>query len=576
MKLGRNLLWGTSARALVAGLVLGLVGTVSDVQAGTWSTKPGTTAAASEIDISSSVFPATTCLVIVAVAAGDPNGPITSLTADLSGLPQGNDATFVTNSTNTAGTLIWHPGDAATGVFTVTFTATANGQSASTTQAIDVARLFQALGFFQWAPTLADTGTFTVTFTALASDGETGSLVWPLTVLNQSTITPNHARTDERLSPQAPTRGPIVSIGGSCGGCGGGGETDTVIVNGQFTDSFEFFLNATDPDGGSIVSFTADTTDLPPDNTAGFGANITRAQAGGPYSGVAGVPVEFNGGGSVNPGPFFVWDFGDSKIGDGATPSHVYTSPGTYRVTLVTCDNPALTLLGDCSTTSVVIRDALPARAFVADGHRSTPGTPGSQSLCVQIEPVGGAYDNAQVDMSTIWMYSGVPGSTAHIAARSGKTVVLEDRDRNGVQEISACFGREDLRSLFGSLQDRQSVPVTIVGKVATGGTFSAKLDLTLVETGGQLASSVRPNPLQIAGSISFETWTPGPVKVLLFDLSGRLVRTLLDQSRAASGHHEVPIDARDNRGRSLARGIYFYRVQAADGVATGRLTILE
>ena len=316
---------------------------------------------------------------------------------------------------------------------------------------------------------------------------------------------------------------------------------------------------------------------LPPGNTATFTAILgASAKAGGPYSGVAGIPVEFNGGASS--GSPFTWDFGDSKIGDGVMPSHTYTSPGTYRVTLVV-DGPDASgglSLADCDATPVVISDGLPARAFIADGHRSTPDSPGGQPLCIQIEPVNGDYDNMQVDLSTIRMYSGVPGSTVPIAALSGKAMVAGDRDRNGIQEITACFGREDLRDLLDGTQGRQTVPVTIVAEVMTGGTLRASLDLHPVRTGNSLAGSVHPNPLRQAGTVAFETAKPGPIKVLLFDLNGRLVRTLLDQPYATTGRHEIPIDGRDARGRRLASGIYLYRVQAAEGVDTGRLMILQ
>lgn len=173
-------------------------------------------------------------------------------------------------------------------------------------------------------------------------------------------------------------------------------------------------------------------------------------------------------------------------------------------------------------------------------------------------------------------MYSGLSGSTVPISAFSGKTMVAGDRDRNGIQEITACFSREDLRRFLDGIQGRETVPVTIVADVMTGGTLRASLDLHQVRTGSSLAGSVHPNPLHQAGTVAFETWKPGPIKVLLFDLNGRLVRTLLDQPHATRGRHEIPIDGRDARGRRLAFGIYLYRVQAAEGVETGRLMILQ
>jgi PKD repeat protein len=61
------------------------------------------------------------------------------------------------------------------------------------------------------------------------------------------------------------------------------------------------------------------------------------ANPGGPYSGFVGIPVQFNGSGSSDPDgdPLtFSWHFGDAGSGSGVSPTHTYSSPGTYTVTL--------------------------------------------------------------------------------------------------------------------------------------------------------------------------------------------------------------------------------------------------
>jgi PKD repeat protein len=65
------------------------------------------------------------------------------------------------------------------------------------------------------------------------------------------------------------------------------------------------------------------------------------AVAGGPYEGVAGVAISFNGGGSSDPdGDTFeyAWDFGDGSLpGKGDRTTHAY-APGTYTVRLTVTD----------------------------------------------------------------------------------------------------------------------------------------------------------------------------------------------------------------------------------------------
>ncbi len=72
--------------------------------------------------------------------------------------------------------------------------------------------------------------------------------------------------------------------------------------------------------------------------TRGAQAGTPVAHAGGPYSGVVGAPVQFNGSASTGIGLVYTWYFGDNTTGAGITPTHVYAAPGTYFATLVVTD----------------------------------------------------------------------------------------------------------------------------------------------------------------------------------------------------------------------------------------------
>src|SRR5262249_47582060 len=62
------------------------------------------------------------------------------------------------------------------------------------------------------------------------------------------------------------------------------------------------------------------------------------ANAGGPYSGVRGEALTLDGSASADPdgnGLTYRWTFGDGATGNGARPTHAYSSLGTFTVTLV-------------------------------------------------------------------------------------------------------------------------------------------------------------------------------------------------------------------------------------------------
>jgi flagellar hook assembly protein FlgD len=67
----------------------------------------------------------------------------------------------------------------------------------------------------------------------------------------------------------------------------------------------------------------------------------------------------------------------------------------------------------------------------------------------------------------------------------------------------------------------------------------------------------------------------PGPARLARYDVSGRLVRTLLDADLPA-GVHRATWDGRDAAGRPVAPGGYVARLEAAGGAATVRLELLR
>jgi PKD repeat protein len=74
-------------------------------------------------------------------------------------------------------------------------------------------------------------------------------------------------------------------------------------------------------------------------------AKPPKASAGGPYDGIVAADVFFDGRASSDDGGIvkYRWNFGDAAIGAGVTPSHKYTVPGTYKVTLRVTDTDGQT-----------------------------------------------------------------------------------------------------------------------------------------------------------------------------------------------------------------------------------------
>ena len=199
----------------------------------------------------------------------------------------------------------------------------------------------------------------------------------------------------------------------------------------------------------------------------------------------------------------------------------------------------------------------------------------GNKKYCYQIEPIGGSYNNADVILSSIVMKYGAKQAPAD----PGRTVVNSDLNHNGIQEITACFLEPALRTLFAGLPSGDNVvTVSVQGDLATGARFSGTMILTVrgPVSGSAMAASVSPNPLNPSSTLSFETSKPGSVRVEMFDLQGRLVRTIVSETFLGAGVHEARIDGRGQSGEKLASGLYFIRGVSPDGEFKHTIAILK
>jgi hypothetical protein len=83
------------------------------------------------------------------------------------------------------------------------------------------------------------------------------------------------------------------------------------------------------------------------------------------------------------------------------------------------------------------------------------------------------------------------------------------------------------------------------------------------------------PNPFSAETAISYVLHESGRVTLRVYDLSGRLVSTLVDAHQHA-GLFDVTWDATDQGGTPVGAGTYFYKLQAGAATATRRLTVVR
>lgn len=83
------------------------------------------------------------------------------------------------------------------------------------------------------------------------------------------------------------------------------------------------------------------------------------------------------------------------------------------------------------------------------------------------------------------------------------------------------------------------------------------------------------PNPFNPRTEIGFDLAGERLVKLKVFTVEGRCLRTLVDQVMPR-GSHNVIWDGRDAAGRRLASGVYWCRLEAGDFVATHKMVMVK
>jgi hypothetical protein len=349
---------------------------------------------------------------------------------------------------------------------------------------------------------------------------------------------------------------------------GDGSGSLAVAAGSHAAGSYQAALRATDSANSALtvdatVAVTVTHINLPP-----------VASAGGPYTGLCGVAVSLSGANSSDPNGdalTYSWVFGDGGTGVGMSASHTYASAGSYPVTLSVSDG---SLTGSDATTATVASQ-LEAHAW-AEPHviRFFRGRP---TVRVYLEPVANSFDVRSVLVGSITLSSAsAAGQGSTVQPLAGKVVLAERVDGRRTSRLRVEFSRDALRGLLSFVTKPSTVNLTLGASLATGGDVRATFPVDVVPEKKRSIRQVGPNPLNPEAIVTLDVSQPGPVRLRVYDMSGRLVRTLFDEEGTAGQTINVRFDGRGASGRPLASGHYILRAELADGVETTGVTILK
>jgi hypothetical protein len=103
---------------------------------------------------------------------------------------------------------------------------------------------------------------------------------------------------------------------------------------------------------------------------------------------------------------------------------------------------------------------------------------------------------------------------------------------------------------------------------------FTGLGDLETLPTTFDIAQNY-PNPFNPTTTIKYQLPQVSDVKLVIYNVLGQKVRTLVN-SRLEAGYHSVVWDGLNEQGSTVASGVYIYHFQAADFQKTMKLMLLK
>ena len=83
------------------------------------------------------------------------------------------------------------------------------------------------------------------------------------------------------------------------------------------------------------------------------------------------------------------------------------------------------------------------------------------------------------------------------------------------------------------------------------------------------------PNPFNPITSLRYDLPKDGLVNITIFDMRGRLVKTLVNGSRTA-GYNSIQWNATDDRNEPVSAGLYLYTIQTGEFRQTRKMLLLK
>ncbi len=182
--------------------------------------------------------------------------------------------------------------------------------------------------------------------------------------------------------------------------------------------------------------------------------------------------------------------------------------------------------------------------------------------------------------------YSGLNVHFTDFELGQGDELHIYDGASTSAPEIAGSpFTGSSLPPDFSSTNSDKALTFYFISNIIQNGPgWRAELSPQVVADLPQAANSIPtrfkvyenfPNPFNPTTTIRFDLPAAAPVTVRIYGLNGALIRTLLQRTLAA-GSHQLQWDGKNESGRTVTSGIYFFAVKAGAHQSIHKMILLK
>jgi hypothetical protein len=211
----------------------------------------------------------------------------------------------------------------------------------------------------------------------------------------------------------------------------------------------------------------------------------------------------------------------------------------------------------------------------------------------VRVAILGGPhFDVHHLDSETVRMEGLTPlkweyGDVAGPVVAPESECECSDRGPDGFTDMIVYFDHDKLLEELAPWKDGDTRTLALnarmhMGRLVLGAdcvelrAFRGLRNMAGAEAGGVTTlSGNTPNPFNAGTTITYSLEDDGAARLEVFDVLGRKVTTLVDQFESA-GPHQAEWNGRDERGQTVASGMYFYRLTTKMVSETRKMVLLK